>query len=307
MLGALQFATICRIITEDSVILLQYIFKTSCNNVMEWPMMGDQEVESAVSRLSETRSTFERFTGRTRKVLASAQEEATRFNHKYIDTEHVLLGLLRVDEGVAIRALARLGVTSDQVRAAVEDRIGRSDYLTQTDTGLTPRVKQALELAVEEANWVKQSYVCTEHILLGLIRAGEGIAADVLASFEVGLEQVHAEVARILAPRPKDTVIMCRLDDGARNALDTLIEAGICGTRSAAASWLIQAGIEAHATLFDRVSANVAQIRRLREETQQLAQDVAEHRTAVVVPPLHEQRARSTPSRKRREDDTESS
>jgi ATP-dependent Clp protease ATP-binding subunit ClpA len=269
--------------------------------------MSEQEVEAAVSPFPENRSTFDRFTGRTRKVLVSAQEEAIRFNHTYIDTEHVLLGLLRVDEGVAIRALARLGVTSDQVRAAVKDRIGRSDYLTQPDTGLTPRVKQVLEWAVEEANRVKQPYVCTEHLLLGLIRAEEGIAAEVLAGFEVSWELVHTEVAQILAPRPKNTVIMCRLDDQARDALDTLIEAGICGTRSEAASWLVQAGIEAHATLFERVSANVAQIRRLREETQQLAQEAAEHRTAAVVPPLHEQRARPTPSRKRRTDDTASS
>jgi hypothetical protein len=283
------------------------MFKTSCDNAAEWPMMSDQEVESGFLPFPENRSTFDRFTGRSRKVLASAQEEAVRFNHTYIDTEHVLLGLLRVDEGVAVRALARLGVTSDQVRAAVKDRIGRSDYLTQTDTGLTPRVKQVLELAVEEANRVQQSYVCTEHILLGLIRAEEGIAAEILAGFEVSWERVHTEVARILAPRPKNTVIMCRLDDQARDALDTLIEAGICGTRSEAASWLVQAGIEAHATLFERVAANVAQIRRLREETQQLAQDVAEHRAAAVVPPLHEQRARPTPSRKRRADDTISS
>jgi ATP-dependent Clp protease ATP-binding subunit ClpA len=261
-------------------------------------MMNDQEMEAAASRPPETRSTFDRFTGRSRKVLASAQEEAVRFNHKYIDTEHLLLGLLWMDEGVAVRALARLGVTPDQVRAAVKDLIGRSDYLTQTDPGLTLRAKRALELAVEEAHLVKQSYVCTEHILLGLIRTEEGIAAEVLAGFDVSLERVHAEVARILAPRPKNTVIMCRLDDQARDALDTLIEAGICGTRSEAASWLVQAGIEAHATLFERVSANVAQIRRLREETQQLAQEAAENRTAAVVPPSYEQRARPPLSRK---------
>jgi ATP-dependent Clp protease ATP-binding subunit ClpA len=259
--------------------------------------LSDQEVEAGYSAFPENRTTFDRFTGRTRNILASAQEEAVRFKHSYIDTEHLLLGLLRVDEGVAIRALVRLGAAPDQVRAAVEDIIGRGEYRTQTATGLTPRAKRALELAVETADLVKQSYVCTEHILLGLLRAEVGIAAEVLASFDVSLERVQVEVARLLAPRPKNTVIMCRLDDQARDALDTLIEAGICGTRSEAASWLVQAGIEAHATLFERVAANVAQIRRLREETQQLVQETAENRTAVM-PSLYEQRARSPLSAK---------
>jgi ATP-dependent Clp protease ATP-binding subunit ClpA len=263
-------------------------------------MMNDHEVDTALSSFSETRSTFDRFTGRTRKVLVSSQEEAVRFNHPYIDTEHLLLGLLKVDEGVAIRALTQLGVSPAQVRAAVEAVIRRSDYLPRPDTGLTPRAKQVLELAVEHAHLVKQSYVCTEHILLGLIGVGEGIAAEVLARFDVSLERAQVEIAQILAPRPKNTVIMCRLDDHARDALDTLIEAGICGTRSEAASWLVQAGIEAHAPLFERVSANVAQIRRLREETQQLAQEAAESRTTSVVPPLHEQPVRPPLSRKKR-------
>jgi ATP-dependent Clp protease ATP-binding subunit ClpA len=185
---------------------------------------------------------------------------------------------------VAIRALTSLGVGPDRVRVAVEAIIACGDPPMPGDGGLTPRAKLVIELAVEEARLVKQRYVCTEHILLGLIREGEGIAARVLAGFDVSLEQARAEVARILAPRPKNNVVMCRLDDHALDALGTLIEAGVRSTRSDAASWLVQAGIEAHAELFKRVFANVAQIRRLREETQRLAQQATEDHTAAAVP-----------------------
>ena len=118
----------------------------------------------------------------------------------------------------------------------------------------------------------------------------EDTAAKVLATFSVSLEKVRAEVTRLLAPRrktsvvTKDNVVMCRLDVAALDAIDTLVEARIRPTRSAAAAWLIQAGIDAHATLFEQVSANVAQIRRLREETWRLGRQLTESHGAAGAP-----------------------
>ena len=115
----------------------------------------------------------------------------------------------------------------------------------------------------------------------------EGTAAKVLATFSVSLEKVRAEVTRLLAPRrktsvvTKDNVVMCRLDDAALDAVDTLVEARIRPTRSAAAAWLIQAGIDAHAALFEQVSANVARIRRPREETWRLGWQLTESHGAA--------------------------
>ena len=142
---------------------------------------------------------FDKFTERARRVLTLAQEEAQRFNHNYIGTEHLLLGLVREGDGVAAKVLANLGVELNKVRSAVEFIIGRGDRQSSGEIGLTPRAKKVIELAVDEARRLQHSYIGTEHLLLGLVREGEGIAAGVLESLGVNLERVRAETQRILA------------------------------------------------------------------------------------------------------------
>ena len=142
---------------------------------------------------------FDKFTERARRVLTLAQEEAQRFNHNYIGTEHLLLGLVREGDGVAAKVLANLGVELSKVRSAVEFIIGRGDRAITGDIGLTPRAKKVIELAVDEARRLNHHYIGTEHVLLGLVREGEGIAASVLESLGVNLERVRAETTRILS------------------------------------------------------------------------------------------------------------
>src|SRR5437762_2752977 len=141
---------------------------------------------------------FDKFTERARKVLQLAQEEAQRFNHNYIGTEHLLLGLVREGEGVAAKVLANLGVDLNKVRSAVEFIIGRGERTVTGDIGLTPRAKKVIELSVEEARRLNHNYIGTEHLLLGLVREGEGIAAGVLESLGVSLDKVRQQVNYVL-------------------------------------------------------------------------------------------------------------
>jgi ATP-dependent Clp protease ATP-binding subunit ClpC len=141
---------------------------------------------------------FDKFTERSRKVLTLAQEEAQRFQHNYIGTEHLLLGLVREGEGVAAKVLTNLGIQLSDVRKAVEFIIGRGERIISGEIGLTPRAKKVIELAVDEARTLNHHYIGTEHILLGLVREGGGIAAGVLASMGVKLEQVRAETLKVL-------------------------------------------------------------------------------------------------------------
>src|SRR5207249_3858826 len=142
---------------------------------------------------------FDKLTERARRVLSLAQEEAQRFNHNYIGTEHLLLGLVREGDGLAAKVLSNLGVELNKVRSAVEFIIGRGDRPTTGEVGLTPRAKKVIELAVDEARRLNHHYIGTEHLLLGLVREGEGIAAGVLESLGVSLEKVRAETQRILS------------------------------------------------------------------------------------------------------------
>ena len=141
---------------------------------------------------------FDKFTERAKKVLVLAQEEAQRFNHNYIGTEHLLLGLVREGEGIAAKVLSNLGVELQKVRSAVEFIIGRGDRMVIGDISLTPRAKKVIELAVEEARRLNHNYIGTEHLLLGLVREGEGIAAGVLESLGVNLEKVRAQVIQVV-------------------------------------------------------------------------------------------------------------
>jgi len=143
-------------------------------------------------------SRFEKFSERARRALTYAQEEAQRFNHNYIGTEHILLGLVRETDGVAAKVLQNLDVDLNKVRSAVEFIIGRGGKTTSAEVGLTPRAKKVIELAVDEARRLNHSYVGTEHLLLGLLREGEGVAGGVLESLGVSLERARAETTRIL-------------------------------------------------------------------------------------------------------------
>ena len=144
-------------------------------------------------------SRFEKFTERARKVLTLSQEEAQRFNHNYIGTEHILLGLIKEGDGVAVKVLTGLGVELEKIRQAVEASIGRGEKTVSGEIGLTPRAKRVIELAVDEARRLHHNYIGTEHLLLGLLREGEGVAAGVLEGFGITLEKVRAEVVRLLS------------------------------------------------------------------------------------------------------------
>jgi len=143
-------------------------------------------------------SRFEKFSERARRVLSLAQEEAQRFNHTYIGTEHILLGLVRETDGVGAKVLSNLGVELTKVRSAVEFIIGRGERTSPSEIGLTPRAKKVIELAVDEARRLNHHYIGTEHLLIGLMREGEGVAAGVLESLGVNLDKVRGETNRIL-------------------------------------------------------------------------------------------------------------
>jgi ATP-dependent Clp protease ATP-binding subunit ClpA len=138
-----------------------------------------------------------RFNGHAQQVLSFAREEALSFHHQFIGTEHMLLGLLREQEGLAALALAKLGVALDPVRAAVEEKIGRGDQPVQEEIDYVPRVRKVLSLALDEAERQGSAYVRTEHILLGIVRDGGGVAADILDTFGV-LGKVRAQVFELL-------------------------------------------------------------------------------------------------------------
>jgi ATP-dependent Clp protease ATP-binding subunit ClpC len=153
----------------------------------EWPPV------SAV-RAGRIANSFDQYTEPARRVILLAQEESQRFNHNYIGTEHLLLGLLREGEGVAAKVLGNLGVELNKVRSAVEFIIGRGDRTLAGDIGLTPRAKKVIELSFDEARRLNHHYIGTEHLLLGLVREGEGIAAGVLESQGVSLGKVRSQV-----------------------------------------------------------------------------------------------------------------
>lgn len=240
-------------------------------------------------------SPFEKFTEKARKALALAQEVAQDLRQPSIGTEHLLLGLIRVSDGVGAKALVEMGLDMEKLRGAIYQAMAQAEgrrtgevephqdpQAAQPEIRLTPRAKKAIELAVQEARRLKHHYIGTEHLLLGLIHEEEGTAAKVLTLSGITLRAACAQVLQILTGKgrdaasagPKSNVITCRVEDRDLDAIDALIEAGIRSTRSDAASWLISAGIQANQALFERVNATVTEIRRLRAEAQELAQQV---------------------------------
>ncbi len=142
---------------------------------------------------------FERFTDRARKVMALATQEAQRFNHEYVGTEHILLGLVQEGTGVGANVLKNLGVDLQKVRMEVE-RLAKSgpEMVTMGKLPQTPRAKKVIEYAIEEARNLDHNYVGTEHLLLGLLREGEGVAAQVLMNMGLKLDEVREEVLHLL-------------------------------------------------------------------------------------------------------------
>jgi ATP-dependent Clp protease ATP-binding subunit ClpC len=160
---------------------------------------------------------FERFTDRARRVVVLAQEEARMLSHNYIGTEHILLGLAHEGEGVAAKALEGLGIRLEAVRQQVEQIIGKGQQAPSGHIPFTPRAKKVLELSLRESLQLGHDYIGTEHILLGLIREGDGVAAQVLVRLGADLNRVRAEVIklvhggrgeeeRVVGPRPSPAI-----------------------------------------------------------------------------------------------------
>src|SRR5450432_2309170 len=145
---------------------------------------------------------FERFTDRARRVVVLAQEEARMLNHDYIGTEHILLGLIHEGEGVAAKALESLGISLEAVREQVVEITGQGQESPSGHIPFTPRAKKVLELSLREALQFGHNYIGTEHILLGLIREGEGVAAQVLVRLGGDLSAIRQQVIRLLKENP---------------------------------------------------------------------------------------------------------
>src|SRR5205807_6010184 len=150
---------------------------------------------------------FERFTDRARRVLVLSQDEARALNHNFIGTEHLLLGVIREENGLAAKALTSLGISLDRVREKVKETIGPATVGYEGSPPFTPRAKKVLELSLREALQLGHNYIGTEHILLGLVREGEGVGAQVLAGCAGGLARVRQSVLELIpghgeAPEP---------------------------------------------------------------------------------------------------------
>lgn len=166
---------------------------------------------------------LDKFTKRARRVLTYAQEEAVRLNHNYIGTEHLLLGLIREEEGMAAKVLRDLGVDQNRVRQIVEDIVGRGQAAAGTRLSLTPRTKRVIELAVDEARRLGHHYIGTEHLLLGLVREGDGIAVNVLKSLNINPDKVRNQLAKaVMEGEPEKVAAEKKKTDSKTPLLDQL-------------------------------------------------------------------------------------
>ena len=223
---------------------------------------------------------FERFTDRARRVVVLAQDEARTLNHDYIGTEHLLLGLLREEGGVAAQVLNANGVTLEDMRSKVETAVGPGPRPIAGEIGLTPKGKKVIEEGVAEARRMKHHWIGTEHLLLGLLAITDGLALSLLVTTNIelpdklreGVMQRLAELGQSAAPPStrKDNVISCRVDDELLEIIDALVDAGIRSTRSDAAGWLMRAGASAHTEVLNKAVATAQKIRELRTRMQQL-------------------------------------
>src|SRR5258708_11045500 len=172
---------------------------SSSNPLAQFAHMLRTIIQGKYTTASDRVGRCDRFTDRVQHVLMLAQEEALRFQHRSIGTEHLLLGLVREREGVAAQVLSNLGIEVDQVRHAIEAIVGRGEESVLGEIGVNPRAKEVIELAVDEAHRLNHHYIGTEHLLLGLVREGEGIAAQALHSLGVNLEKVRIHTIQVLS------------------------------------------------------------------------------------------------------------
>ena len=170
----------------------------SNNPLNQFSQLLRKVIQGKYTTPTELLNRFDRLTKRLRRVVEYAQEEALRLQHGYIGTEHLLLGLLREEGGIAAQVLTNLSIQRAQVLSAVEAIVGRGEQPVQGDIHLTPRSKKVFELAALEAHRLNHRFIGTEHLLLGLVREGEGIAANILKSFGLQAEQIRAETVRVL-------------------------------------------------------------------------------------------------------------
>jgi ATP-dependent Clp protease ATP-binding subunit ClpC len=195
---------------------------------------------------------FERFTARARRAVVNAQQEARELNHNYIGTEHLLLGLMREPESVAARALQELKISQDTVREQVIQIVGRGQQPPSGHVPFTPRAKKVLELSLREALQLSHNYIGTEHILLGLIREGEGVAAQVLVKLGGNLAVVREKVIEIIPAAAENVEFTERLRPAGATSLE-----GILGPLAA-----ISDRLDAIATRLDAIERHLG----LREE-----------------------------------------
>lgn len=169
---------------------------------------------------------FERFTERSRQVMVLAQEEARTLSHDYIGTEHLLLGLLREEEGLAARVLDNLGIAVERTRAQIVRIVGPGEGARRDQIPFTPRAKKVCDLAVREALALGHNYIGTEHLLLGLVRESEGVAARILLDFDADSEKIRNEVIRLLVgqrqPAGPSPLVLPALS---REAIEWLVDA----------------------------------------------------------------------------------
>ncbi|MCU1393607.1 MAG: clpC, partial [Ilumatobacteraceae bacterium] len=191
---------------------------------------------------------FERFTDRARRVVVLAQEEARLLNHSYIGTEHILLGLIHEGEGVAAKAMESLGISLEAVRSQVEEIIGQGGSSPSGHIPFTPRAKKVLELSLREALQLGHNYIGTEHILLGLIREGEGVAAQVLVKLGADLSRVRQQVIQLLS--------------GYQGGQGKPGEPQAAATGASAASGKEEAGDKGNSQILDQFGRNLTQLAR---------------------------------------------
>jgi ATP-dependent Clp protease ATP-binding subunit ClpA len=215
---------------------------------------------------------FERFTDRARRVVVLAQEEARMLNHNYIGTEHILLGLAHEGEGVAAKALESLGISLDAVRQQVEEIIGQGQQALSGHIPFTPRAKEVLELSRREASQLGHNYIGTEHILLGLVREGDGVAAQVLVKLGADLKTVRQQVIQLIGGK--------RPEAGGRVPREGAVVTEVQARLNAVEGSL--AAVEARVGTGPDTSDLDEQIERVRGE-RQAAADVQEYEQAASL------------------------
>ena len=223
---------------------------------------------------------FERFTDRARRVVVLAQEEARMLNHNYIGTEHILLGLIHEGEGVAAKALESLGISLEAVRQQVEEIIGQGQQAPSGHIPFTPRAKKVLELSLREALQLGHNYIGTEHILLGLIREGEGVAAQVLVKLGADLNRVRQQVIQLVHGRGGEAPEALHSTQRAREPGERRQSAALQAQLSAIESRL--SGVEQRLGTGPDLAELGAQIERTRHE-KETAVDAQEFEKAASL------------------------